>query len=55
MAGYHLLPAAAGDMSCLAGEHARARDFFLQAAAAAPSQRERTTLQNRAADCLHHP
>jgi RNA polymerase sigma factor (sigma-70 family) len=54
MAGYHLLPAAAADLSCLAGEHQHARDLFLEAAAAAPNQRERTALQRRAAECLNH-
>ncbi|MDT4978092.1 MAG: hypothetical protein QOG98_3850 [Pseudonocardiales bacterium] len=54
LAHYHLLPAAAGDMTCIAGDHPRARQYFLQAAGIAVNPRDRTVLQRRAAECIDH-
>jgi RNA polymerase sigma-70 factor (ECF subfamily) len=54
LGSYHLLPAAAGDMTCLAGDHPRAREYFLQAAGIAVNPRDRAALQRRAADCIGH-
>ena len=51
---YHLLPAVAGDLHCLAGEHQAARDLFLRAAAMATNTLDRATMQQRAADCVSH-
>jgi predicted RNA polymerase sigma factor len=48
---YHLLPAVAGDLLCRAGDHERARESFLQAAAMTGNGAERTTMQTRAAAC----
>jgi predicted RNA polymerase sigma factor len=54
--GYHLLPAVAGDMWCLAGDHELARDHFLRAAALTGNGAERSTMQGRAAACAAgHP
>ena len=54
--GYHLLPAVVGDLLCRAGDHAAAREEFLRAAALTQNNRERATLQGRAADCAAgHP
>jgi RNA polymerase sigma-70 factor (ECF subfamily) len=54
LANYHLLPAAAGDMRCLAADHAQAREYFLQAARIAVNPRDRAVLQRRAAECVGH-
>ena len=51
MADYHLLPAVAGDLLCRAGEHGRAREHFLRAAAITRNGVERATMQDRAARC----
>ena len=54
--GYHLLPAVAGDLWCRAGQHPRARELFLQAAAMTGNGAERATMQFRAAACAAgHP
>jgi RNA polymerase sigma factor (sigma-70 family) len=56
MRDYHLLSAVTGDLLCRSGEHERAREHFLRAAAQTRNGVERTTMQNRAADCAtHHP
>jgi predicted RNA polymerase sigma factor len=54
LGSYHLLPAAAGDMTCLAGDHPQAREYFLQAAGIAVNPRDRAAVQRRAADCIGH-
>jgi RNA polymerase sigma-70 factor, ECF subfamily len=51
MREYHLLPAVAGDLSCSAGNHEGARQYFLQAAALTRNSQERTTMLQRAAQC----
>ncbi|HWE67559.1 MAG TPA: RNA polymerase sigma factor [Acidimicrobiales bacterium] len=51
MQGYHLLPAVAGDLTCRAGNHDEARDYFLRAAALTRNGQERTTMLERAAQC----
>jgi RNA polymerase sigma factor (sigma-70 family) len=51
MRQYHLLPAVAGDLSCRAGYHESARQYFLQAAALTHNSQERTTMLERAAKC----
>ena len=51
MRRYHLLPAVAGDLHCRAGRHEEARQHFLEAAALTKNSRERSTLQERAAEC----
>lgn len=51
MANYHLLPAVAGDLHCRAGNHDQARQHFLRAAALTANTQERTTMQQRAAQC----
>ena len=51
MRTYHLLYAVAGDLLCRNGAHERARDHFLHAAALTRNSVERTTMQNRAAQC----
>ncbi|KGN37783.1 RNA polymerase sigma factor [Knoellia subterranea] len=54
LANYHLLPAVAGDLECAAGRHAEARDDFLRAASLAGNDRDRATMQGRAAECAVH-
>ena len=54
MQGYHLLPAVAGDLNCSAGNHEEARQHFLRAAALTANSQERSTMQQRAADCAGH-
>lgn len=54
LANYHLLPAVAGDLECTAGRHAEARDDFLKAASLAGNERDRATMQRRAAECAVH-
>jgi RNA polymerase sigma-70 factor (ECF subfamily) len=51
MRDYHLLPAVAGDLTCRAGNHDDARQYFLRAAALTPNSQERTTMLERAAQC----
>ncbi len=51
MRGYHLLEAVTGDLRCRSGEHERAREHFLRAAAMTANAAERSTMQRRAADC----
>jgi RNA polymerase sigma-70 factor, ECF subfamily len=51
MRGYHLLPAVAGDLLCRTGDHDRAREHFLRAAALTSNRQERSTMQHRAAQC----
>jgi predicted RNA polymerase sigma factor len=51
MRDYHLLPAVAGDLNCLAGNHDEARQQFLRAAALTSNSQERSTMQQRAAHC----
>jgi RNA polymerase sigma-70 factor, ECF subfamily len=53
---YHLLPAVVGDLLCRSGSHDDAREHFLRAAALTKNSRERTTMQDRAAQCASgHP
>ena len=54
MQRYHLLPAVAGDLFCRLGEHDRAREQFLRAASLTGNERERSTMQRRAAECAAH-
>lgn len=54
LAGYHLLPAVAGDLECTAGLHEEARDDFLRAASLAGNAQDRATMQQRAAQCATH-
>ena len=54
MRDYHLLPAVAGDLTCSAGNHDDARQYFLRAAALTPNSQERTTMLERAAQCAAH-
>lgn len=54
LAGYHLVPAVAGDLECAAGQHAEARDDFLRAASLAGNAQDRATMQQRAAECAVH-
>jgi RNA polymerase sigma factor (sigma-70 family) len=54
MKDYHLLPAVAGDLSCSAGNHDTARQYFLRAAALTRNSQERTTMLERAARCATH-
>jgi RNA polymerase sigma-70 factor, ECF subfamily len=51
MRNYHLLPAVAGDLLCRSGEHERAREHFLRAAAITRNSVESATMQDRAARC----
>ena len=51
MRDYHLLYAVAGDLLCRSGAHEQARNHFLHAAALTRNSVERTTMQNRAAQC----
>ena len=51
MRDYHLLPAVAGDLTCRAGNHDEARQYFLRAAALTRNSQERTTMLERAAQC----
>ena len=52
----HLLPAVAGDLWCRNGNHERARELFLQAAAMTGNGAERATMQARAGACAAgHP
>jgi RNA polymerase sigma factor (sigma-70 family) len=56
MREYHLLLAVAGDLTCRAGNHDEARDYFLRAAALTQNGQERTTMLERAAQCAaRHP
>ena len=48
---YHLLPAVLGDLLCRSGSHHEARQYFLQSAALTGNARERSTMQDRAAQC----
>jgi RNA polymerase sigma factor (sigma-70 family) len=50
--GYHLLPAARGDLLLRLGRTAEARAEFEQAAGLTRNERERALLLDRAADCL---
>ncbi|MFC7490728.1 MULTISPECIES: RNA polymerase sigma factor [unclassified Knoellia] len=54
LAGYHLLPAVAGDLECTAGRHEQAREDFLRAASLAGNTQDRATMQQRAAECVVH-
>ena len=54
MQRYHLLPTVAGDLFCRLGEHDRAREQFLRAASLTGNERERSTMQRRAAECAAH-
>ena len=54
MRGYHLLPAVAGDLFCRSGDHEQARQQFLRAASLTKNDRERSTMQRRAAQCAAH-
>ena len=54
MRRYHLLPAVAGDLFCRLGEHEQAREQFLRAASLTRNERERSTMQRRAAECAAH-
>jgi RNA polymerase sigma factor (sigma-70 family) len=54
MRDYHLLPAVTGDLTCSAGNHDEARQYFLQAAALTRNSQERTTMLERAAQCAAH-
>jgi predicted RNA polymerase sigma factor len=54
MRDYHLLPAVAGDLTCSAGNHDDARQYFLRAAALTRNSQERTTMLERAAQCAAH-
>jgi len=51
MRRYHLLPAVAGDLLCRSGRHEEARQQFLEAAALTKNSRERSIMQERAAEC----
>jgi len=51
MREYHLLYAVAGDLLCRSGAHEQAREHFLRAATMTRNNVERTTMQNRAAQC----
>jgi len=51
MRDYHLLWAVAGDLLCRSGEHDKAREHFLRAAAMTRNSVERVTMQDRAARC----
>jgi RNA polymerase sigma factor (sigma-70 family) len=51
MRDYHLLQAVAGDLTCSAGNHDEARQYFLRAAALTRNSQERTTMLERAAQC----
>jgi len=54
MRDYHLLPAVAGDLLCRSGEHEQARQQFLRSASLTRNDRERSTMQQRAAQCAEH-
>jgi len=54
MRDYHLLPAVAGDLCCRAGDHEQARSHFLRAASLTTNTQQRTTMQQRAAQCTTH-
>jgi RNA polymerase sigma factor (sigma-70 family) len=54
MRAYHLLPAVAGDLYCRSGDHEQARKQFLRAASLTKNDRERSTMQQRAAQCAAH-
>ncbi len=54
LAGYHLLPAVAGDLECMAGFHEQAREDFLRAASLAGNAQDKATMQQRAAECAVH-
>jgi RNA polymerase sigma-70 factor, ECF subfamily len=51
MRNYHLLSAVTGDLLCRSGAHEQAREHFLRAATITRNSVERTTMQNRAAQC----
>ena len=51
MRDYHLLYAVTGDLLCRSGVHEQAREHFLRAASMTRNNVERTTMQNRAAQC----
>ena len=51
MRDYHLLSAVTGDLLCRSGAHEQAREHFLRAATMTRNNVERTTMQNRAAQC----
>jgi predicted RNA polymerase sigma factor len=51
MRDYHLLYAVTGDLLCRSGAHEQAREHFLRAASMTRNNVERTTMQNRAAQC----
>jgi len=54
MRSYHLLPAVAGDLLCRVGDHDEARQQFLRAASLTKNGSERSTMQQRAAECAAH-
>ena len=54
MRDYHLLPAVAGDLLCRSGDHEQGRHQFLRAASLTRNDRERSTMQQRAAECAEH-
>jgi RNA polymerase sigma-70 factor (ECF subfamily) len=51
MRDYHLLHGVTGDLLCRAGRHDGAREHFLRAAGMTQNGAERTTMQERAAQC----
>jgi len=51
MRNYHLLSAVTGDLLCRSVAHEQAREHFLRAATITRNSVERTTMQNRAAQC----
>ena len=51
MRDYHLLYAVTGDLLCRSGAHEQAREHFLRAPTMTRNNVERTTMQNRAAQC----
>ncbi|HEX7211396.1 MAG TPA: RNA polymerase sigma factor [Propionibacteriaceae bacterium] len=51
MRDYHLLYAVTGDLLCRSAAHEQAREHFLRAASMTRNNVERTTMQNRAAQC----
>ena len=50
--GYHLLPAALGEMHLQLGQLAEARRFFERACALTSSRAERQLLQRKLAECV---